>query len=88
MFTMFGCGRCVGWEYTEVVTTTWPRQEHGRPNELKPVRGMHLRKDTQLGLNLASVRDLERIETPHSLCYDFGGYKTFTTRWSGDRIQV
>ena len=23
------------WEYKEEVTTTWPRQEHDRPNELK-----------------------------------------------------
>ena len=36
MSTTFGSGRCVGWEYKEEVTTTWPRQEHGLPNELKP----------------------------------------------------
>ena len=38
MFTMFGYGRWlrwVGWEYKEEVTTTWPGQKHGRPNELK-----------------------------------------------------
>ena len=34
MFTMFGYGRCLGWEYREEVTT-WPRQKHGQPNELK-----------------------------------------------------
>ena len=53
-----------------------------------PVLGMSLRKVTSLGSNLASVTDLKRIETPHSLCCDFGGYKTFTTRWSGGRVQV
>ena len=37
---------------------------------------------TSLGSNLAS-KDLKRTHTPHSLCVDFGGYKTFTTRWSG-----
>ena len=52
------------------------------------VLGMSLRKVTLLGSNLASVMDLTRIETPHSLCCDFGGYKTFTTRWSGGRVQV
>ena len=52
------------------------------------VLGMSLRKVTSLGSNLASVTDLKRIEIPHSLCCDFGGYKTFTTRWSGGRVQV
>ena len=51
-------------------------------------RGMSLRKVTLLGSNLASVTDLKRIETPHSLCCDFGGYKTFATRWSGGTVQV
>ena len=41
-----------------------------------PMWGMSLRKVTSLGSNLASVTDLKRIETPHSLCCDFGGYKT------------
>ena len=54
----------------------------------QPVLGMSLRKVTSLGSNLASVTDFKRIETPHSLCCDFGGYKTFTTRWSGGRVQV
>ena len=36
---------------------------------------MSLKKVTLLGSNLASVTDLKRIETPHSLCCDFGGYK-------------
>ena len=49
---------------------------------------MRLKKVTLLGLNFASATDLKRIETPHSLCYDFGGYKTFTTCWSGCRVQV
>ena len=35
MFTMFGYGRFVSWEYKEEATTTWPRQENGRSNELK-----------------------------------------------------
>ena len=47
-----------------------------------------LKKVTLLGSNLASVTDLKGIETPHSLCCDLGGYKTFTTRWSGGRVQV
>ena len=37
---------------------------------------------------IASATDLKRIETPHSLCCDFGGFETFTTRWSGGRVQV
>ena len=50
---------------------------------------MSLKKVTLLGSsNLASVMDFNRIETPHSLCCDFGGYKTFTTRWSGGRVKV
>ena len=32
-----------------------------------PVLGMSIRKVTSLGSNLASVTDLKRIETPHSL---------------------
>ena len=50
--------------------------------------GMSLGKVMTLGSNLASVTDLKRIETPHSLCCDFGGYKTFTTRWSGGPVQI
>ena len=52
--------------------------------------GMSLRKVTSLGSNLASVTDLKRNETQHSLCFDFGGYnlKTFTTCWSGGTVQV
>ena len=38
--------------------------------------GMSLRKVTLLGSNLASGTDLKRIQTPHRLCCDFGGYKT------------
>ena len=39
--------------------------------------GKSLRKVTsiQVGSNLVSVTDLKRIETPHNLCCDFGGYK-------------
>ena len=51
------------------------------------VRGMSPRKVTLLGSNLASVTDLKSIQNPHSLCCDFGGYKTFTTRWSLVRQQ-
>ena len=47
---------------------------------------MSLTNDSSLGSNLASVTDLKRIETPHSLCYNLGGYKTFT--WSGGRVQA
>ena len=49
-------------------------------------QGLSLRKVTLLqllGSNLASVTDLKRIQTPHSLCCDFGGYKTFSTHSSG-----
>ena len=50
---------------------------------------MSLRKVTSLGSNLVSVTYLKRIQTPHSLlCCDFGGFNTFTTRWSGGRVQV
>ena len=35
------------------------------------VLGMSLRKVTLLGSNLASVTDLKRIQTPHSLCWGF-----------------
>ena len=52
------------------------------------VLGMSLRKVTTFGSNLASVTDLKRIQTPHSLCCDFRGDKTFTTYWSGCRVQV
>ena len=55
---------------------------------IKAARAMSLGKVTLLGSNLASVTDLKRIETPHSLCCDFRGYKTFTTRWSGGTVQV
>ena len=54
----------------------------------KSVLCMSLRKVTLLGSNLASVKDFKRIKTPHSLCCDFGGYKTTTIRWSGGIIQV
>ena len=50
-----------------------------------PVLGMSFRKVTLLDSNWASVTDLKRIQTPHSLCCDFGGDKTFT---SGGTIQV
>ena len=49
---------------------------------------MSLRKITLLGSNLASATDLKKIETPHSLCCDFRGYKTFTTSWSDGTVQV
>ena len=49
---------------------------------------MSIRKLTLLGSNLASLQYLKRNQTPHSLCFDFGGDKTFTTRWSGCRVQV
>ena len=39
---------------------------------------MSLTNDSSLGSNLASVTDFKRIETPHILCYNLGGYKTFT----------
>ena len=51
-------------------------------------RALKTWKDSALCTNLESVTDLKRIQTPHSLCCDFRGDKTFTTRWSGDRVQV
>ena len=59
--------------------------------KFQAVLGMSLRKVTLLGSNLVSVsdlKDLKTVETPHSLCCDFGGNKTFTTRWSGCTVQV
>ena len=53
-----------------------------------PALGMSLRKVTLFCSNWAPVTDLKRIETPHSLYCDFGGYKTFTTCWSGSTVQV
>ena len=38
-------------------------------------------------LKLVSVTDFKRIQLPHSLCCGFGGDKSFTTRWSGGRVQ-
>ena len=49
---------------------------------------MSLRNLTSLGSDLASVTDLKRIQTPYSLCCDFGGDKTFPIRWWGGRVQV
>ena len=63
-------------------------QKMCKEKQIEPVLGMSLRKVTALGSNLASVTDLKRIENPHSLCYDVEGYKTFTTPWSGGRVQV
>ena len=48
--------------------------------QMQAVLGMSLRKVTLLGSNSASVTDLIRIQTPHSLCCDFEGCRTFTTR--------
>ena len=36
---------------------------------------MNIRNLTSLGTNSESVTNFKRIETPHSLCCDFGGYK-------------
>ena len=36
----------------------------------------------------AFAMDLKRIQTPHTLFFDFGADKSFTTRWSGGRVQV
>ena len=47
-------------------------------------QGMSLKNLTSFcsNLNLASVTDVKRIQTAHSLCCDFQGYKTFTTSLS------
>ena len=76
--------RVWGWGFRGNLQGVWRKFE----GELETVRGISLEKVTSLGSNLVSVTDLKRIETPHSLCCDFGGYKTFTTRWSGGRVQV
>ena len=39
------------------------------------MRIQNLTLQSSLGSNLASVTDLTRIQTPHSLCCDFGGDK-------------
>ena len=60
-------------------------------DQVRAVLGMSLTNLTSLsslGSNLASVTDLKRIQAPHNLCCDFGGYKTLTTCWSGGRVQV
>ena len=50
--------------------------------------GMSIRNHISFGSNLASVMDLKRIQTPYSLSCDFGGDKTFASRWSGGSVQV
>ena len=49
---------------------------------------MSLRKVTLLGSNLASVMDLKRIQTPHSLCCDFRASVISEAHWLGGRVQV
>ena len=41
-----------------------------------------------LSSNSTFLTDLKRIQTPHTLFWDFGADKTFTTSWSGCRVQV
>ena len=52
------------------------------------VWGMKIKNFTTLGSNLASVKDLKRIQSLHSLCCGFVGDKTSTTRWLSGRVQV
>ena len=40
------------------------------------------------GLISTNSCPLKGIQTPHSLFWDFRADKTFTTRWSGGRVQV
>ena len=77
-------------EEAQAVKTRWSKKilERLLKSQSRTVQGMSLRKITLLGSNLASEPYLKRIEIPHSLCCDFGGYKTFTTRWSGGTVQV
>ena len=42
----------------------------------------------QMVLDSGVFNGPKRIQTPHSLFRDFGAFKTFTTRWSGGRVQV
>ena len=78
----------ITWTWTGFLGNVIPAWGGPYCNTEEPVLGMSLRKINSLCSNLASVTDLKRIQTPHSLCCDFGGYKTFTTRWSGGRVQV
>ena len=56
------------------------------------VLGMSLRKLQEKSyftwLQFGTSNRLKRIQTPHSLCCDFGGDQTFSTRWLGGRVQV
>ena len=55
---------------------------------LRAVRACQSLSLTSLGSNLASVTDWKRIQTLHSLCFGFGGYKTWTPRWSGGSLRL
>ena len=54
----------------------------------RPVRWMRVDIVSAMSSISAFLTDLKRIQTPHSLFWDFGADKTFTTRWSGGRVQV
>ena len=64
-----------------VKTETWLSQPG-------PQRGTWALEKLPRLAQIRHVTDLKGIETPYSLCCDFGGYKTFTTRWSGGTVQV
>ena len=49
---------------------------------------MRVGNHSELAFNSASLTDLKTIRTPHSLFRDFQADTTFTTRWSGGRVQV
>ena len=53
----------------------------------RPFRAISVGMFASPGSNSAST-DLRRMQTLHSSCCDFGGDNTFTTRWSGGKVQV
>ena len=53
-----------------------------------PVWGMRIDIVSVMSSISAFLTDLKRIQTPHSLFWGFRADKTFTTRWSGGRVQV
>ena len=54
----------------------------------KPVWWMRVDINWLLSSISAFLTELKRIQTPHSLFWEFGADKTLTTLWSGDRVQV
>ena len=49
---------------------------------------MRIATFSQLSSISAFSTNLKRIQTPHNLFWGIRADKTFTTRWSGGRVQV